>query len=193
MKNIAEILKAAGVELTEEQLTTVNKEVAENYKTVADYDKQTGKLEKEQDKVKTLTESLDKFKDVDVDKIDELQSTVEDLNQKLKDKDAEYAAKEAAAAFDSLVDKAIQKSKGKNAKAIIANLDIDSLKESKNQEKDIEAALDALAKGEDTSFLFETDDPGQSNRFSPIGRVGQPKAPDNYLDEKYKDNPYYSK
>ena len=63
MKNIETILKEAGLEVTAEQLAAIDKEVKENYKTVTDYDKQKDKLTAAEDKVKTLTESLDKFKD----------------------------------------------------------------------------------------------------------------------------------
>lgn len=45
MKNIEQILKDAGLEVTEEQKTVINQAVSENYKTIADYNKQSRKLE----------------------------------------------------------------------------------------------------------------------------------------------------
>lgn len=45
MKNIEQILADAGVEVTEEQKSAITKGLAENYKTLADYDKQKRKLE----------------------------------------------------------------------------------------------------------------------------------------------------
>ena len=75
MKNIEQILKDAGVELTDEQKAAVNKGVTENYRTVADYDKQVRKTEKaESDRdtykgqLDTANETLEKFKDIDPDK-----------------------------------------------------------------------------------------------------------------------------
>ena len=80
MKNIETILKEAGLEVTAEQLAAIDKEVKENYKTVTDYDKQKDKLTAAEDKVKTLTESLDKFKDVDAEK---LNTEIADLKKQI--------------------------------------------------------------------------------------------------------------
>lgn len=75
MKNIEQILKEAGIEVTDEQKVAVNKAMAENYKPIADYDKQVRKTEKaeaDRDTYKgqldTANETLEKFKDIDPDK-----------------------------------------------------------------------------------------------------------------------------
>ena len=75
MKNIEQILKEAGIEVTDEQKAAINKAVTENYRTVADYDKQVRKTEKaeaDRDTYKgqldTANETLEKFKDIDPDK-----------------------------------------------------------------------------------------------------------------------------
>lgn len=75
MKNIEQILKDAGVEVTDEQKAAVNKAVTENYRTVVDYDKQVKKLEaaeSDRDTYKgqldAANEALEKFKDIDPDK-----------------------------------------------------------------------------------------------------------------------------
>ena len=39
MKNIIDILKGLGIEVPEDKASDLNKEVAENYKTVAEFDK----------------------------------------------------------------------------------------------------------------------------------------------------------
>ena len=44
MKNIEQILKEAGIEVTDEQKAAVNAAVTENYKTIAEFEKQTKKL-----------------------------------------------------------------------------------------------------------------------------------------------------
>lgn len=56
-------------------------------------------------------------------------------------------------AFDHALEAAITGAKGKNAKAIRALLDVDTLKGSKNQEADIKAALEGLKK--DSGYLFD--------------------------------------
>lgn len=75
MKNIEQILKDAGLELTDEQKKAVNDAVAENYKPMADYNKQVKKLEAAEtdrdaykSQLDTANETLGKFKDIDPDK-----------------------------------------------------------------------------------------------------------------------------
>ena len=75
MKNIEQILKDAGVELTDEQKIAVNAAVTDNYKTIAEFEKQAKKLtaaEAERDNYKgqldTANETLEKFKDIDPEK-----------------------------------------------------------------------------------------------------------------------------
>lgn len=56
--------------------------------------------------------------------------------------------------FDASVKEAIRKASGRNEKAIMALLDVDALKASKNQAQDIEAAITALKK--DNDYLFRS-------------------------------------
>lgn len=98
MKNIEQILKEAGIEVTDEQKAAVNAAVTENYKTIAEFDKQTKKLtaaEADRDTYKgqldTANETLEKFKDIDPEK------QAEEI-QKYK-----QAAKEAQEAADKRI------------------------------------------------------------------------------------------
>ena len=59
----------------------------------------------------------------------------------------------------------------KNAKAIAALLDIDTLKASKNQKEDIAAALKELAEAEDSKMLFGEPEPNVVGTGNPIGTV----------------------
>lgn len=75
MKNIEQILKEAGIEVTDEQKAAVNAAVTENYKTIAEFEKQAKKLtaaEADRDNCKgqldTANETLEKFKDIDPEK-----------------------------------------------------------------------------------------------------------------------------
>lgn len=190
MKDFKEILKQAGITVTDEQLATVETEMKANYKPIADYNKQKEKLDASDEKVKTLTASLDKFKDVNPTA---LTQTIEDLKGQLTQKDAEFAQRLADRDFDDLINTNINTLKGKNAKAIKALLDVDALKQSKNQAEDIKTALEALQKADDSAFLFETVQPQAQGSFNPIGGISTPPVPSNYLDEQYKNNPYYKK
>ena len=71
MKNINEILKELGITVPEDKTAELQKLVAENYKTVAEFDKKVGRLETERDGYKsqldTATESLKKFEGLDAD------------------------------------------------------------------------------------------------------------------------------
>lgn len=75
MKNIEQILKEAGIEVTDEQKAAVVAEVGKHYRTSTDYERQTKKLEAaeaDRDTYKgqldTANETLEKFKDIDPDK-----------------------------------------------------------------------------------------------------------------------------
>ena len=190
MKDFKEILKQAGITVTDDQLATVETEMKANYKPIADYNKQKEKFDASEEKVKTLTASLDKFKDVDPAA---LTQTIEDLKGQLTQKDAEFAQRLADRDFDDLINVNINTLKGKNAKAIKALLDVEALKQSKNQAEDIKTALEALQKADDSAFLFATEQPQPQGTFNPIGGISTPPAPSNYLDEQYKNNPYYKK
>lgn len=95
---------------------------------------------------------------------DNLQTRLNEANGKLEGYDPQWKAKAeqakadaeaqiAGMKFDSMLSGAITKFKGKNAKAIAALLDVDTLKGSKNQEADIQAALEAVKK--DNGYLFD--------------------------------------
>lgn len=172
MKNIEEIIKEAGIEATAEQLTAITSAVKENYRTVADYDKQKEKLTASEDKVKTLTASLDKFKDVDPEA---LSAEIARLKDDIAKKDADFAQQLSDRDFEDLIKGAIADAKGKNTKAIRALLDIDTLKASKNQKDDIAAAIKELTEAEDSAMLFgsaEPDEPGAVGKLDAIGKVG---------------------
>lgn len=168
MKNIETIIAEAGVELTDEQKQKINDGVKENYKTVADYQKQKEKIDSLEKTVETAQETIKKFEGEDPEdmkkKIDELTKTIE-ANK------ADYEAKIADRDFTDLIDKAITSAKGKNGKAIKALLDIEALKSSKNQQREIEAALKELAEAEDSKMLFGDPEPENLGKGNPIGTV----------------------
>lgn len=168
MKNIFEIMKEYELEVPEDKKKDFEKAVLENYKTVSDYETQAEKLKTAEGKVDTLTESLEKFKDVNVD---ELNSTINTLKTDLANKDQELKDKLADRDFNDLLKDSIATAKGRNATAITACLDVDTLKASKNQKEDIAAALKALSEREDCKMLFGDPDPEYVGTGDPIGTV----------------------
>jgi hypothetical protein len=77
---------------------------------------------------------------------------VDTLKKDLATKEAEFQSQLADRDFQALLTSGIAAAKGKNPKAIMALLDMDALKASKNQKEDTAAALKALA--ESDAYLF---------------------------------------
>lgn len=79
------------------------------------------------------------------------------------------AANERAAEleFNSKLDDKLKSKGARNLKAAKALLDVDALKASKNQDADIDAAIEALTKGEESAFIFEAQKIGKTD----IGRA----------------------
>ena len=122
MKNIFEIMKDYGLEVPEDKKKDFEKAVLENYKTAADYEKQTDKVTNLTEQLNETKEAMKKFEGVDPE---DLKNQIADLNQKLTDKDTEYQTKLADRDFQDNVKGVIAKYKGKNEKAIMALLDVD--------------------------------------------------------------------
>lgn len=175
MKNILTILKELGIEVPKDKEESLNSAVSENYKPVADYDKQKEKLDAANETIKAndtaikdLQTKLDGFKDVDVSGLNQ---RITDLETEKANIQKDYDAKIADRDFNDLVKESIAAFKGKNAKAITALLDVDTLKASKNQKEDIAAALKALTEKEDSKMLFGEPDPNPAGTGNLIGQV----------------------
>ena len=175
MKNILTILKELGIEVPRDKEESLNSAVSENYKTVADYDKQKEKLDAANETIKAndtaikdLQTKLDGFKDVDVSGLNQ---RITDLETEKANIQKDYDAKIADRDFNDLVKESIAAFKAKNAKAITALLDVDPLKASKNQKEDIAAALKALTEKEDSKMLFGEPDPKPAGTGNLIGQV----------------------
>lgn len=175
MKNIFEIMKEYGLEVPEDKKKEFEKLVLENYKTVTDYDNQTKKLETAEATIKAndtamdeLKKQLEGFKDVDVTALNQRITDLETEKATIK---KEYEEQIADRDFNDILKDSIASVKGKNARAITALLEIDTLKASKNQKEDIAAALKALSEAEDSKMLFGDPEPEVKGTGYPIGIV----------------------
>lgn len=175
MKNIFEIMKEYGLEVPEDKKKDFEKAVLENYKTQTDYDNQTKKLDAANETIKAndtamkdLQTQLDEFKDVDVTG---LNKRISDLEEEKKNIQKDYDSKIADRDFSDLVKESIAAAKGKNPRAIMALLDVNALKASKNQKEDIAAALKTLTEAEDSKMLFGEPEPNPVGTGNLIGRV----------------------
>ena len=94
MKNIIDILKDFGVEIPEDKVAELNKEVNENYKTVAEFNKKINTLTTERDNYKTqfdtANETLKGFEGVDVEG---MKTKLSEYESKVKDLEADYTTK----------------------------------------------------------------------------------------------------
>ena len=190
MKNILTILKELGIEVPKEKESELDKAVAENYKTVSDYDNQKEKLDAANDTIKAndtaikdLQAKLDGFKDVDVSGLKQRITDLETEKENIKN---DYDAKIADRDFDDLVKESIAAVKGKNVKAITALLDVDALKASKNQKEDIASALKDLTEAEDSKMLFGDPEPKPAGTGNLIGQVQSTDTLKDALKERYK-------
>lgn len=163
MKNIYEILKEFGLEIPEEKKADFDKTWKENYRTKSEYDNAVTKRDEYKTSLDTVNEKLKEFEGVNVE---DLKGQITQLQSDLKAKDDEYAAKEADRLFNNTLSEAIKTAGGRNAKAIMALLNIDELKTSKNQSDDIKKALDAAK--ESDAYLFGAEEPIKK----PIGPTG---------------------
>lgn len=175
MKNIFEIMKEYGLEVPEDKKKEFEKTVLENYKTMTDYDNQAKKLDAANETIKAndtamkdLQDKLDGFKDVDVSGLNQ---RINDLETEKANIQKDYDAKIADCDFNDLVKENIAAANGKNAKAIMALLDVETLKASKNQKEDIAAALKALTEAEDSKMLFGAPEPNPVGTGNLIGQV----------------------
>ena len=162
MKNIIEICKDFGIEIPADKHAEFNKAVAENYKTVAEHEKKVNRLT---DDLNAAKEALKGFEGIDPK---DLQQKLEAANRKMQEMEDNHRKEAEEREFNSILENAITDAKGKNAKAIMALLDMDKLRSSRNQEKDIKIALDSLRT--DSGYLF--DDNGGAPAFTAPGGKG---------------------
>lgn len=163
MKNIHTILSEIGITIPEDKKAEFDKAVAENYKTSAEHEKKvnrlTDDLDAEKKRADTAVETLKGFEGKDFDAI------TRDRDKWKKDYEeaiVKHQQEQEDREFNSSLESAISDSKGKNAKAIMALLDLDKLRASKNRDKDIKAALDAMRT--ESGYLFE--DNGGAAKFT---------------------------
>lgn len=119
------------------------------------------KLESHETTITKLEGDLKKYDGVD---LTALNKEIEDLKESNRLKDESHAKEIADRDFNSLVEKRIVAANGKNLKAISALLDLETLRESKNQEKDLDEAIKLLTEAEDSSMLFGKAEPAEVGR-----------------------------
>ena len=155
MKNIHTILSEYGITVPDDKKADFDKAIAANYKTVAEYDKQAGKLTAMTERAETAENTLKGFEGKDFDAITKER---DEWKQKHADLEKKHQEEADAREFTDELIEAIKAAKGKNPKAIMALLPIDDLRASKNRRKDIDAAIAEVK--ESDGYQFDADDGG---------------------------------
>lgn len=173
MKNIHTILSEYGVTIPEDKKAEFDKAVAENYKTSAEFEKKVNRLTDDYNaEKKRADEAVETLKGFEGKDFDAITRERDEWKKKHDEAVADYKRQQEDLEFTSALENAISDAKGKNAKAIMALLDIEKLRGSRNMEKDIKSALDALRT--DSGYLFE-DNGGKPNFSAPNG-AGSPSG-----------------
>ena len=92
MENITEILSALGISVPDDKAAELTQRVAQNYKTVAEFEKKVNKATEEaEDLKKQLKTAKDTLASFDAENIDGIKQQLADYKQKAEDAEKEYA------------------------------------------------------------------------------------------------------
>lgn len=134
----------------------IDKIMSENGKDVERHKSDLEQAQKERDDFKTqLDTTAAKLKDFESVDVDKLQHEIATLKGDLQQKDSVYQQQIAERDFHDTLKSKITAAHGRNVKSIMANLDIDALKESKNRNEDIEQAVNSLKESDPYLFVEE--------------------------------------
>ena len=139
---------------TEEVEQKIAEEIGRVYVSKVDFEAKETEATALKEQLKEASKTINGFKDLDVEG---MKQEVENWKQKAQQAEKDAAAQVAAVKFDARLDTAITKAGGRNAKAIRALLDLENLQKSQQQDEDIAAALEGLAK--DNDYLFQAATP----------------------------------
>lgn len=163
MKNIHTILSEYGITIPEDKKAEFDKAVAENYKTTAEHEKKVNRLTDDYNaEKKRADEAAETLKGFDGKDFDAITRERDEWKKKHDEAVADYKRQQEDREFTSALENAISEAKGKNAKAIMALLDTEKLRGSRNMEKDIKSAIEAVRT--ESGYLFE--DNGGKPQFS---------------------------
>lgn len=115
-----------------------------------------GKVKKERDDYKSQLDTVqEKLKDFDAADAAGLQGKVKELTGELEAAKKNHAKELENIRFQSVLEDKVRSYNPRNSKLVMALLDVEKLRESKNQDADITAALEAVRKEND--YLFPQD------------------------------------
>ena len=135
-------------------------------KAKQDYDTLKEEHETTKNQLQEANNTIDGFKDYE-----EIKGQVEEYKTKYEASEAEKAKIQQDYEFDGKLEAAAKKHGVKALKAVKPYLDMNTLKNSKNQDTDIDEAFKALKEGEESAFLFGAGEP-INNAVGPTTQSG---------------------
>ena len=143
-----------GETYTEDIDKKVSAEIGKGFVAKADFDAKNTELKTVKGQLAAANSKIQDFEAMDIEAV---RREAAQWKEKAAQAEKDAAAQVEEVRFDSRLDGFIAKANGRSSKAIKALLDLETLRKSKDQDKDIQAALEALAK--DEGYLFGTQTP----------------------------------
>ena len=180
MKNIIEILKESNIELTKEQEGSITKLVNENYKTIAEFDKQKEKLSLAENNAKEIQAKFDDFKkSYDGVDVEELKNKINTLTNDIDTQKANYETQISKMNLDSVLSVKAKEYGCKDFDLAKSQINYDDLLKSKDQTNDIDKAFKTLKEKKPILFEEEQKEPtATGNIVGSSGKGANPNAED---------------
>lgn len=176
MKNIIEILKESNIELTKEQEGSVTKLVNDNYKTIAEFERQKEKLSLAENNAKDIQTKFDKFKEsYDGVDVEELRKKINTLTNDIETQKTSYEVQISKMNLDSVLSAKAKEYGCKDFDLAKSQFNYDDLLNSKDQTNDIDKAFKTLK--ENKPILFEEEQKGPTATGNIVGSSGQGENP----------------
>lgn len=176
MKNIIEILKESNIELTKEQEDSITKLVNDNYKTIAEFDKQKEKLSLAENNAKEIQTKFDNFKkSYDGVDVEELKNKINTLTNDIDTQKNTYETQISKMNLDSVLSAKAKEYGCKDIDLAKSQFNYDDLLNSKDQTNDIDKAFKTLK--ENKPILFEEEQKKPTATGSIVGSSGQGDNP----------------
>lgn len=176
MKNIIEILKESNIELTKEQEGSVTKLVNDNYKTIAEFERQKDKLSLAENNAKDIQTKFDDFKkSYDGVDVQELRNKINTLTNDIETQKTSYEVQISKMNLDSVLSAKAKEYGCKDFDLAKSQFNYDDLLKSKDQTNDIDKAFKTLK--ENKPILFEEEQNEPSVKGNIVGNSGQGENP----------------
>lgn len=176
MKNIIEILKESNIELTKEQEDSVTKLVNDNYKTIAEFERQKDKLSLAENNAKDIQTKFDDFKkSYDGVDVQELRNKINALTNDIETQKTSYEVQISKMNLDSVLSAKAKEYGCKDFDLAKSQFNYDDLLKSKDQTNDIDKAFKTLK--ENKPILFEEEQKGPTATGNIVGSSGQGENP----------------